>query len=437
MALKKYTTVIGFMVLGILIFGLYKFSNSTSLQAKINFPTPTPSPYFLKSSVFKNNTQAQQILQGQTLDVSNPALYNNTNAVYMASLPYRIFLSLHMLGYQNNTSSIKSANVVVSLLSKFQQKNNLPVTPVFDINALKKLDSFLYDKELTIKDYSKKSGSIFVSLPAASSQTAIPKDYIGWIFNYPLEVLPTHLTQNLTPSNYFLCIIYQCNGSIQKWDGSVYGSPSDPQAYDQGNFLFIPDIFPVSADGNSIEIQKSLYLAHVILHEYAHYLDNSLYITNSDLNRGIINTSEFYKISFKLNQDPSTSCLERKTNDVKEFITRYGYNGSNSLPCTDFGSNYGAPHEDFAESFTEYVMAGNIFREAAKQNPVLKQKYYWLKTNVFANVEYNTSLPDGGSYAYSGCSDSDDSDPAGGPFYISCNDDFVWDGKISSFLMFF
>ena len=35
-------------------------------------------------------------------------------------------------------------------------------------------------------------------------------------------------------------------------------------------------------------------------------------------------------------------------------------------------------------------MNGKLFREASKYNSFLKQKYDWLKNNVFSGIEYNT-----------------------------------------------
>jgi hypothetical protein len=54
---------------------------------------------------------------------------------------------------------------------------------------------------------------------------------------------------------------------------------------------------------------------------------------------------------------------------------------------TDFPSGYGAsdPFEDFAESFAFFALQQTEFQRLAKTNPVLKAKYDFLATYVFAN----------------------------------------------------
>jgi len=78
---------------------------------------------------------------------------------------------------------------------------------------------------------------------------------------------------------------------------------------------------------------------------------------------------DFYSISFK------------DSKGVKDKATKY-----------DFVSGYAMtdPFEDFAESYAYYILHGTEFKELTKQNDSLKQKYYFLKTQVFEGIEYDT-----------------------------------------------
>ena len=58
---------------------------------------------------------------------------------------------------------------------------------------------------------------------------------------------------------------------------------------------------------------------------------------------------------------------------------------------TAFPSRYGQtdPFEDFAESYIYYILQGKAFREEAQVDPVIAQKYAYMK-QVFAGKEYNS-----------------------------------------------
>lgn len=54
------------------------------------------------------------------------------------------------------------------------------------------------------------------------------------------------------------------------------------------------------------------------------------------------------------------------------------------------GKDYFSAAEDFAESFSLYVTDGKVFRKLAELSDVLRQKYDWLKNNVFNGQEYQS-----------------------------------------------
>lgn len=387
----------------------------------------------LQSQLLRNDSWANEILStSQVLDLKNSQLYSYENEKYIRTLTSKLFFGFHMLGYQDNFGSWKSSELMIFLLHHFQREHSIPLSTVVDRKTLLKFDQEVFNKEKSISGYAKKMGSVFQSIFPPVLKTNVSADYIAWIFLHPLEVLPQHLTQELSPSNYFMCVHIQCVGSVQKADGSMY-SIVDTQTYSRGGFLFLPDIFPndPSDPKVSLTLQKSTSMAAVMIHEFAHYLDRYDYSSEPRLNRYFIDTAEFKQISFFLEDSKYYKwCARRKNNDRKAFITKYGFDGANLIPCKDFGSQYGAPNEDFADSFTAYVMAGKTFREFSQQNSDLKKKYEWLKEKVFRGQEYDTDFAYGQSYSYFGCKDAHDTDLSGGPFYLSCNNNFIWYGEI-------
>ncbi|MBD3328597.1 hypothetical protein GF340_04810 [Candidatus Peregrinibacteria bacterium] len=60
----------------------------------------------------------------------------------------------------------------------------------------------------------------------------------------------------------------------------------------------------------------------------------------------------------------------------------------------DFVSLYGMtdPFEDFAESYAFYILHGEEFRELAKYNDALAEKYEYIKETVFQGKEYGDEL---------------------------------------------
>jgi len=73
-----------------------------------------------------------------------------------------------------------------------------------------------------------------------------------------------------------------------------------------------------------------------------------------------------------------------------------------------------------SEHFQFYVMNGKLFREAAKSNSFLQQKYEWLKNNVFLGIEYNT-----GGFKTGIANNAVNNNP--NAYDISSDFDYVWD----------
>jgi hypothetical protein len=119
-------------------------------------------------------------------------------------------------------------------------------------------------------------------------------------------------------------------------------------------------------------------LVGVLIHEIAHIMDTGVMkgspsAGKSEFKDGVLPvynndaSLDFYKMSF----------------DNEETLKK-------SASRLDFVSGYAMsdPYEDFAESYTYYILHGTEFRELAEHNSILKKKYEYLKTRVFDNKEY-------------------------------------------------
>lgn len=120
-------------------------------------------------------------------------------------------------------------------------------------------------------------------------------------------------------------------------------------------------------------------LMAVVVHEMGHIVDtgSNLRGTRSagkskfrDGNISIYKNDpsvDFYKIAFEPNNK------RKKTMRVTDFVSKYAK--------TD-------QFEDFAETYTYYILHGNAFRKLAKTNWALAQKYQFMKEKVFNGKEY-------------------------------------------------
>lgn len=164
--------------------------------------------------------------------------------------------------------------------------------------------------------------------------------------------------------------------------------------------------FVYCADGQDRIL--SLSDLFTILHEYGHYVDGANSYKNSKEylrypnSNGVISSAlDFYAISYRITDqylspltqgyDPYLP-LREGVNSQKDFVSQYalGMSYTNDI-------NRLAPQEDFAESFSFYVLNGKGFRKLAERSTILKAKYEWLKMNVFEGKEYVTgsdTVPD-------------------------------------------
>lgn len=101
----------------------------------------------------------------------------------------------------------------------------------------------------------------------------------------------------------------------------------------------------------------------VWIHEYAHFLD--LYLLNEK--RGMDLSYDFYNISWE------TEKIIKSNQSQKDFVS--GYSMTNK-------------YEDFAETYTYYILHNVDFKEKTKKSSILKEKYDFFEKNIFLNSEF-------------------------------------------------
>ena len=104
----------------------------------------------------------------------------------------------------------------------------------------------------------------------------------------------------------------------------------------------------------------------VTIHEFWHFLD--LYILEKKVTKDI--SDFFYEISW-INTTTLKPSMEQK-----DFVS--GYSMTNK-------------YEDFAESFTYYILHNNDFYEKSLLSETLKKKYDFFSDYIFRNDEFKTN----------------------------------------------
>lgn len=120
-------------------------------------------------------------------------------------------------------------------------------------------------------------------------------------------------------------------------------------------------------------------LTAVVVHEVGHIVDTGVNLSskNQQLKSSFVDGPNPVYLD-----DPSSNFYSKSfvTNDVRK----------SSVDKLDFVSGYAMsdPFEDFAETYLFYVLHGDAFRQLAKSNPVLAEKYEFMKDKVFNSKEF-------------------------------------------------
>lgn len=418
----------------------------------------------LKSDFFKDNPIAKKInengesydLGKENLQVANENNYYNYNKDTFA---FKLLNGFLMLGYnQLEAPSAISSYRHLDYLHEFQEKNGFKQSNFLSKQMLLKMDQLLAEREIIYKKYAAKFPLFNRIAPLHPND--VSKEFVATLFELPNSVLPSNL-QLKTEQDWYKYFYYQ-GGLV----GLIHSPEVNPFAGTEGgydtkeppfesNWVF-SERFYNSYDCEVFD-QPHNEREHVtsrfsmIMHEYGHYLDlkypQPFYYEDKEdeidfSKKPYVDSRDFKDITFIVPDDlpPYTQeCLL-----LREDATPYDFIEYRSMvmaipPCgkQSLKSN---PTESFATFFSAYVINGKQFRDAAKKNEKIAQKYNWLKDNVFEGIEYDTDLLAGGGV--SGCQEQTNPTKTNKilngyeitrdmPGYLKCDDgDFVWDGKL-------
>lgn len=355
------------------------------LQRQSSIKPATTLTFVLESEFLKGDLTAQKIASGKIdgVDITTFPLKANRSYVSTDSFAYRIVSALRMLGYQEGFNG--EAYVGQEFLGDFKRLNKLPVSTQIDVTTLQKIDSQLADREIEDLKLAKQFPLYPYFMIAPKNEPT--KEHATAIFQIAFSALPSNLVEwNETNFKAYL----RDQGAKQ-----FSGSGANYKVCLSMLYPEVDDNCSINTRGTQGFWGPDLSIAGTQIHEYSHFLDDNIYPKETGTSRGIIDTTDFYGISYDTSNTsyPQGSTgkpypIRRPNNAKNEFVSAYSQGWALSIKETD--KYIRTPQEDFAESMAMYVVEGKVFRKLAKSQSVLSQKYDWLKQNVFKGKEYNT-----------------------------------------------
>ncbi len=370
---KRKSSFVSYLVVIIFLFISLFFINPKNIFAE-------SENLILRSLFLKDDPTAKMIISGQIIN------YDIRTLSYFApfdttTFAYRFISALRMLGY---TGNFNIGNKAVTLLNIFEKNNGFVQSPFITKQILITLDNQLALIE-------SKDSELIKIFPIYKYYSIAPlneptKEHVVALYSNIFKKLPTHLV--IWSEKEFLYFL-------------MFELPNYIKSEVITDDKTICDLTIWKQMGDRCKIQSNQVYGYsddfsattLIIHEYAHYLDNNLSSKTPGTSKGIIDTNDFFSISYdisdvKINNDNwKFYTLKRPNNINNEFLSTYAQGWQ-----LTFDSSYRTAFEDFAESFAMYVTQGKVFRILADKNTVLKQKYDWLKQNVFKGTEYLTGV---------------------------------------------
>lgn len=365
--------------------------NQLRFRGKETFsPRPAlPDPQGLRSKFLQDDPVANEIVSGTlaSYSINDFALVSGQGFVSTERFAYRLLSAIRQLGYTPPLDS--GLRPGQALLNKFQKLNRLPVNDVVTRDVILAIDSQLTESE-ALDAREGPEFPLYSFLTGAIPSNEPSREHFARLLAVSFKALPRQLAP-YTQENFLNFYRQQLPYFVEKTastDTSSSGAVCDINYYPEyGNDCRLRANTVITLSAGEFEVVGTLF------HEYAHWLDGNLFSQLPRTARGKIPTLGFYSISYDTSQgsiqaDSRTYYPLRRGESVvaTEFVGAYA-RGAELLIA---GLPKYTPFEDFAESFGLYLNGGRIFRQLAASNTYLKQKYDWLKMNVFAGVEYDT-----------------------------------------------
>ncbi len=375
---------------------------------------PAPEGYSLLSDFFKDDSIAISIIDGGSYNLSDNNLYITQGNVDFSSFEFKLINAFKQMGYTGLTTYISSEDSASTYsLHRFEERNNLSPSNILDGRTLALIDTKLFNIEAKDKTDSAKYPPLTKFIKSPLNEPT--KEHLAALFYRFYQSLPINIPLdkiNLART------IDEFRASLTSGMGRNLGSmldasetriliPSEMVDFlnNQSDFKFCASSYYLAFNspvgGNCINpptklnnvygIESDYDYFYLFTHEFSHGVGHTLITINGNVDRidyqfGKISFGGNFSCGFEICSSNNVYWL-RQENNYGEFITPYareGYTGGG------FTQGTLAPHEDFAESFAFYMLQGNVFRERAKNNIYLQQKYDFLREYIFEGVEYNT-----------------------------------------------
>ena len=374
--------LVGLLVLQLFFFVTREAASQSSKEAGRSLPKALTSKFLREHAV------ANEIVLGRETEhaISEFALISGKGFVSTESFAYRVLSAIRQLGYTPPLDGDSQPGR--ALLRKFQRLNGLPVSEVITKELLVVLDQKLKESEAS----DLRLGPAFPLYPRLTDRVPLnepSREHFARFLDTVFKALPAHLVPYTLDNfhNFYRQQLPYFVGKVQRED-VLPGAICDINYYPEfsNDCLFRANTV-ITLNSGEFEV------AGILLHEYAHWLDGNLFPKLAETARGTIDTLAFYSISYDTaagtaHSDYRTYYPLRRDKSViaSEFVSAYA-RGHEALLA---GAAKYTPFEDFAESFGLYVHGGRIFRHLAARDPYLRQKYDWLRRNVFDQIEYDT-----------------------------------------------
>ncbi len=418
---------------------------NTEAASSVAVKATSTKAYVLKSNFFKKDKTAQAIVAGRNTNASirDFPLKATRTETKTDSFAYRVINALRMLGYVEGLNT--EEYVGDEFLYPFKRLYGLSVDPTIDVAVIQNIDSLLAEKEKQDKKLGKQFPLYkYIKQPPASEPS---KEHAAALFTIAFKALPKHLV--VWDQENFVDFLSNQIPSFNKGIKVVKGSgETDYSEYEVCFAMLYPTLSDSFVESDRCKWKEKMpgffwgsdyAITTTLLHEYAHYIDANLFSGYHKVSRGIIDTTKFYEISYDLGTediDANTQWkryeLKRPENKRNELVSAYAIGWGGVNPVT--GKEVRTAYEDFAESFAMYVMEGKRFREMAKNNSILNQKYVWLKKNVFKGKEYETGSLTHSVYLKEQALINSESIATGAGNVIDYSvflPDFVWDYRVN------
>lgn len=326
-------------------------------------------------SFFDNDPRALEILQGKAvLDITDYGVCGFTPEPPVKSVKddygEKIFSALAQIGYFFPASC---GSDVYNALYLFQKNHGLPESKIVDQATMQALDKEI--RKIEKRDYKAAKDFVCSQYIIDAPGKGRSKNHLAFLYSLAMSAFPEELQIDKSRRGCFDGQTFQVSNIKRAMCDSLYWTD-----YDKNCELIKPKGYIQPVDDYEI--------VSTILHEHGHS------IQMFSLKWGTVDVFPFYSISYdiktKLELDDFYLKIKFDWDDLQEkkenLCSWYGLGWA----AGDKYPGYFTPSEDFSECLRMYVMNGIPFRDAVKSKPVLKQKYEWLKRNVFEGREFMT-----------------------------------------------